>query len=150
MQTRPNPYDLAPTIPKLGAALQEAIYATPLDKRSITLIQVRVSQLNGCAFCLHMHTREAKRLGESESRLYLLSAWRESTLFSAAERAMLAWAEALTLVAERGAPPDPLFDELQKHFSDQQIVGINGAVSMINFWNRMALSAAAVSPHERT
>jgi AhpD family alkylhydroperoxidase len=149
MQTRPNAYDLAPNIPKLGSALQEAILATGLDKRLVVLIQVRVSQMNGCAFCIHMHTREAKRLGETEARLYLLSAWHESTLFSAAERAMLAWTEALTLVAQRGAPPDSLFDELKKHFSDNQIVGINSAVAMINFWNRMAIGSAAVSPHER-
>lgn len=149
MKARPNAYELAPEIGKLGAALQAAIEATGLDKRLITLIQVRVSQLNGCAFCINMHTREAKRLGESEWRLYLLSAWHESTLFSAPERAVLAWAEAMTLLAERGAPSEELYAQLEQHFDPLQIVAINSAVAMINFWNRMAVGSAAISPHER-
>lgn len=149
MQTRPNAYELAPNIPKLAAELQEAIYATGLDKRLISLIKTRVSQLNGCAFCLHMHTREAKRLGESDSRLHVLAAWRESTLFSPAERAALAWSEALTLLPQHGAPANAQFDELKRHFSDLEIVGIDSTVAMINFWNRAAISSAAVSPHER-
>ncbi len=148
MQTRPNSNDIAPEITKRSAALQEAIDATGLDKRLTALIQVRVSQINGCAFCIHMHTREAKRLGETEMRLYVLSAWRESTLYSPQERAVLAWAEALTHVARHGAP-DTLFDELKQHFSDIEIVAITSAVAMINFWNRAAIGLAMVSPHER-
>ena len=148
MRTRPNAYELAPEIPKLGSKLQEAIGATGLDKRLITLIQVRVSQLNGCAFCINMHVREAKRLGESDMRLHLLPAWRESTVYSAAERAVLAWAEALTLVAERGVPSEELYQQLAQHFDNTQLVAIHSAVAMINFWNRMAIGSAAVSPHE--
>jgi AhpD family alkylhydroperoxidase len=150
MQVRPNVYELTPEIPQRGSALQEAIYATGLDKRIVTLIQVRVSQVNGCAYCLHMHVREAKRLGESDARLHLLSAWRESTLFSAKERAVLAWAEALTRIAEHGAPADALFDALKPYFSDKEIAGITSAISMINFWNRQAIGSAAVSPHEKS
>lgn len=148
MQKRPNAYKLAPEIPELGAKLQEAINATGLDKRLISLIQVRASQLNGCAFCINMHVREAKRLGESDMRLHLLSAWHESTLYSPRERALLAWTDALTLIAQHGAPSDALYQELAQHFDDIQIVAINSAVAMINFWNRTAIGSAAVSPHE--
>jgi AhpD family alkylhydroperoxidase len=149
MQTRPNTYQLAPEIPKLGAALQQAIEATGLSSTLTHLIQIRVSQLNGCAYCIHMHIHDARRDGESELRIHVLTAWRESTLFSASERAVLAWAEALTLVATRGAPDHALFDALKQHFSDKEIVGITSSVAMINFWNRMALGSAAVSPHEK-
>ncbi len=148
MQARPNAYELAPELAKQALALQQAIDAAGLDKRLITLIQVRVSQINGCAFCLHMHTHEAKRLGESEMRLYVLPGWRESTLFSARERALLAWAESLTAIAHEGAP-DALFDELRRHFSEVETVVITGAVAMINFWNRMAIGMSVVSPYER-
>ena len=146
MQPRPNTYGLVPEISKHGTALQAAIDDTGVAKELLLLIQLRVSQINGCAYCLHMHTREARRHGETETRIYLLPAWRESLLFSEKERAVLDWAEALTLVSTRGAP-DALFDALKAHFSEREIVGITSAVSMINFWNRIAIGSAFVSPH---
>lgn len=149
MQVRPNPYELSPDIGKHGLALQQAIDAVGLDKTLLILIQIRVSQLNGCAFCINMHTREAKRLGVSETRIYLLDAWHESTLFDERERALLAWTEALSRIATHGPPADNLFDALKLQFSDREIVGITSAVAMIHYWNRLAIGSKAVSPFER-
>lgn len=147
MQARLDTSTFAPEITKQGIALQAAIEATGVDKRLLHLLKIRVSQINGCAYCLHMHTKDALTQGESDVRIFLLSAWRESRLFTEKERAVLAFAEALTHVAERGAP-DALFAELKADFSDREVVGICNAVAMINYWNRVAIGLAYVSPGE--
>jgi AhpD family alkylhydroperoxidase len=148
MQARLNTYDLAPEITQHGTRLQQAIEATGVDKTLIELIKIRVSQINGCAYCLHMHTRDALAHGETEVRIFLLSAWRESRLFTARERAVLAFAEALTHVAEHGAP-EPLFAELKHHFTDLEVVGLCNAIAIINYWNRVAIGLGYVSPREK-
>ena len=108
---------------------------------------MRASQINGCAFCLDMHAKDARKAGESEARLYLLPAWRESPLYTARERAALAWTEALTLVAEKGAP-DALYEELKRHFNEKEIVDLTVLIGTINAWNRLAIAFRNVHPDE--
>jgi AhpD family alkylhydroperoxidase len=148
MLARLNTNDFAPEISQQGTRLQQAIEATGVDKGVMELIKIRASQINGCAYCLHMHTRDALAHGETEVRIFLLSAWRESRLFTARERAVLAYTEALTHVSEHGAP-EALFAELKHHFSDQEVVGLCNAIAMINYWNRVAIGLGYVSPREK-
>jgi AhpD family alkylhydroperoxidase len=147
MQARLKAIEIAPEISQQAVRLQQAIEAAGVDKPLIELIKIRASQINGCAYCLHMHTRDALAHGETDVRIFLLSAWRESTLFSARERAVLDFTEALTHVAERGAPT-ALYAELKRHFTDLEVVGLCSAIAMINYWNRIAISFGMVSPRE--
>ena len=116
-----------------------------LETRLVDLVKLRASQINGCAYCVHMHTKEARQRGESEERLYLLSAWHESPLYTARERAALAWTEAVTLVAESRVPDD-VYEEARQHFSETELVNLTVAVAAINAWNRLAISFRAVHP----
>jgi AhpD family alkylhydroperoxidase len=109
-----------------------------LPKRLIELVKMRASQINGCAYCLDVHSKDARKAGETEQRLYLLNAWRGSPAFSPAERAALAWTEALTRVGESRAH-DADFEALRPHFSDKEIVDLTYLIGMINFWNRLAI-----------
>jgi AhpD family alkylhydroperoxidase len=109
-----------------------------LPKRLIELVKMRASQINGCAYCLDVHSKDARKAGETEQRLYLLNAWRESPAFSGAERAALGWTEALTRVDETRAG-DADFEALRPHFSDKEIVDLTYLIGMINFWNRLAI-----------
>ncbi|MCL5115889.1 MAG: carboxymuconolactone decarboxylase family protein [Firmicutes bacterium] len=104
----------------------------------LELVKIRVSQINGCAFCLDMHTKDARAIGEREQRLYALSVWKDAPFFTPQERAALAWAEALTKISE--GVPDALYQQLKAHFSDREIVGLTSAVVAINAWNRWAIS----------
>ena len=113
--------------------------------RSIELVKMRASQINGCAFCLDMHSKDARRGGETEQRLYLLNAWRESPLYTPRERAALGWTESLTRVADTGAP-DADYDALLPHFSTAEIANLTVLVGMINLWNRVAIGTRAVHP----
>ena len=103
------------------------------------LVKVRASQLNGCANCLNMHNQEARRDGETEQRLYVLAAWREAPLFSDRERAALAWTEALTLIATKGAPDEATLADLAAQFSEEEQVGLTLLINAINGWNRIAV-----------
>jgi AhpD family alkylhydroperoxidase len=105
----------------------------------VELIEIRASQINGCAHCLDMHSRNAREAGESEERLYALAAWQESPLFSPRERAALAWTEAVTLVAETRVP-DEVYATALQHFSEQELVDLTIAVVAINGWNRLAVA----------
>src|SRR5579864_8247258 len=106
MKPRLDPRDIAPEAMKSIMALESYVQASGLEPSLIELVKTRASQINGCAYCLHMHTRDARAKGESEERLYLLDAWRESPLYTERERAALAWAEAVTLVAETHVPDE--------------------------------------------
>jgi AhpD family alkylhydroperoxidase len=106
--------------------------------RLFHLVKTRASQVNGCAFCIDMHTREARAGGETEERLYLLSAWRETKLYTPRERAALAWTEALTLVAETHAP-DGDWDLVRKEFSDKEVADLTLLIGVINIWNRISI-----------
>jgi AhpD family alkylhydroperoxidase len=110
-----------------------------LEERLLHLIKTRASQINGCAYCLDMHTKDARAVGETEQRLYTLSAWRETPFFSDRERAALAWTEAVTRIADHGND-DALFAELQRHFSNKEIADLTLAIVAINGWNRLAIS----------
>jgi AhpD family alkylhydroperoxidase len=115
-----------------------------LERNLIELVRMRASQINGCAFCLNMHSKNARRLGESEQRLYLLDAWAESSFYSPRERAALAWTDAVTRIAETHAP-DAAYSALRAHFSDKEIVDLTILISLINAWNRLSISLR--SPH---
>ena len=145
MRSRMNYYAAAPETMKAMVALDAHIASCGLEKSLIELVKIRASQINGCAYCLHMHTRDARKAGETEERLHLLAAWRESPLYSARERAALAWTEALTLVAETHAP-DEDFDELHPRFSEREIVQLTALIGLINAWNRIAIGFRAVHP----
>lgn len=110
-----------------------------LDQSLIELIKMRVSQINGCAYCLDMHSKDARAIGETEQRLHALVAWRETPFYSEQERAALAWAEANTLVHQQGIN-DTLYQETRKHFDEEQLVDLTLVVTGINSWNRFALS----------
>jgi AhpD family alkylhydroperoxidase len=112
--------------------------STRVEPHLLTLIKLRASQVNGCAYCIDIHWKDARALGESEERLYMLDAWRESSLYSDAERAALAWTEAITQVSETNAP-DADFAMLRAHFSEEQAADITWAVGAINLWNRVAI-----------
>jgi AhpD family alkylhydroperoxidase len=127
------------------AALQSYVDQSGLDAKLRELIKIRVSQINGCAFCLAMHTRDARKLGESDERMHLLAAWREAPLYSARERAALAWAEAITLVAEDHVP-DEAFEAVRGQFTEKEIVDLTAAAAAINTWNRFAI-AFRIPPH---
>ena len=107
-----------------------------LDRALLELVKTRASQINGCAFCIDMHTKDARAAGESEQRLYALSAWREAPFYSERERAALAWTEAVTRLAD-GPVPDALYEELRRHFSEKEAVDLTLAVIAINSWNRL-------------
>jgi AhpD family alkylhydroperoxidase len=108
----------------------------------VELIKIRSSQLNGCAYCLDMHTKDAIAIGESAQRLHVLAAWREAPFYSDRERAALAWCEALTLLSETGAPDD-VYHELEQQFSPQEIMEVTFAIVTINSWNRLAVGLRA-------
>ncbi|EWC39029.1 carboxymuconolactone decarboxylase family protein [Stutzerimonas stutzeri] len=113
-----------------------------VDKPLMELVKIRVSQINQCAYCLDMHTKDARALGETEQRIYALSAWRETPFFSDRERAALAWAEANTLLPQ--GVSQPLFEEVRVHFSEAQLANLTLAIATINAWNRFGVSFAPV------
>jgi len=114
-----------------------------LDPSLIELVKMRSSQINGCAYCIDMHSKDARAAGETEQRLYALNAWRETPFFSDRERAALAWTEAVTLVSE-GHVPDDVYAEASKQFSEEELVNLTMAVVAINGWNRLAIAFRAV------
>ena len=148
MKARLNPYAAAPETMKAVAAIEPVIAASGLESPLIELVKTRASQINGCAYCIHMHTKDARAHGETEERLYLLNAWRESPLYTERERAALAWTEALTLISETHAP-DEDYEGLRKHFSDKEIVDLTILVGMINLWNRLAIGMRYVHDVDR-
>ncbi len=119
--------------------LEEYLHECGLPAPLLHLIKTRASQINGCAYCLDMHTKDARAVGETEQRLYTLPAWRETPFFSERERAALAYTEALTLIA--GHPDtDARVEDLRRHFSDKEIVDLTLAITAINSWNRLAIA----------
>ena len=125
------PQTIRPLI-ALGAQAE----AAGLEPALLLLVQMRASQINGCAYCLDMHSKDARAAGETEQRLYLLNAWRETSLYTERERAALAWTEAVTLVAD-GHVPDEVWDEVSPHFTEQELVALTLAVIAINGFNRL-------------
>jgi len=113
-----------------------------IDKPLMELVKIRVSQINHCAFCIDMHTRDARAIGETEQRIYALNAWRETPFFTERERAALAWAEANTLLPN--GIEQALFDEVRQQFSEAQLANLTLAIATINAWNRFGVSFAPV------
>ena len=136
---RLNAYDLAPDGIKALQRVEAYLHHSGLDKRLIELVKMRASQINGCAYCLDMHSKELRRLGESEQRIYLLNAWEESPLYTPRERAALAWTEALTLISQTHAP-DAVYEQVRREFADRDLVDLTMLIGMINVWNRLAIS----------
>jgi AhpD family alkylhydroperoxidase len=145
MQPRIDFQKAAPEALRAVLALERFVQTSGISSHLIHLIKLRASQINGCAYCIDMHVKEARKDGESEQRLHLLSAWRESALFSAQERAVLAWTEALTNLSQTHAP-DEDFEPLRKFFSDEEITKLSVIISTINVWNRLAVGFRSQHP----
>ncbi|HEY0879127.1 MAG TPA: carboxymuconolactone decarboxylase family protein [Zeimonas sp.] len=145
MKPRLDAYKAAPDAMKAMLAFENAVKTSGLEHGLIELVKTRASQINGCAYCIHMHTRDARASGETEERLYLLSAWRESPLYTRRERAALGWTEALTLLSQTGAP-DEDYEALQAEFSPEEQVKLTLLIGAINVWNRIAVGFRSVHP----
>jgi AhpD family alkylhydroperoxidase len=139
MQQRIDVTKVSPAAFQAVAALQSYVDRSGLDPKLRELIKIRASQINGCAYCLAMHTRDARKHGETDERMHLLNAWRETPLYSARERAALAWVEAITLLTE-GHVPDDVFETLREQFSEKEIVDLTAAAVAINTWNRLSIA----------
>lgn len=148
MQTRLDPYTVAPQAIDAMLGLENYVKNAGLEYSLIELVKTRASQINGCAYCMHMHTMDARAAGETEARLHLLNAWHESELYSPRERAALAWTEALTLVAETRAP-DAAYDEALEHFTAEELVNLTLLICAINSWNRIAIGFRSVHPADK-
>lgn len=116
--------------------------AKQLNPTLMELVKIRASQINGCAYCIDMHTKDARLAGETEQRIYALSAWRETPFYSERERAALEWTEVVTLLSE-GHPSDELYARMSAHFNDDELVALTFAVIVINSWNRLAVPFGA-------
>ena len=123
--------------------LEKYVRGSGLEHSLLELVKTRASQINGCAYCIDMHTKDARAQGETEQRLYALSAWRETPFYSERERAALEWTEALTMIAQNHVP-DELYDRVRKHFKDTELVNLTLAIVAINGWNRIAIPFRAV------
>lgn len=140
-----NAHALAPQAIKAMYALEASFANSGLEHNLLEMIRLRASQINGCAFCIHMHTTDLRKHGEPEMRLYMLNAWRESSLYSWRERAALGWTEALTRVAETGAP-DADYEAFKAEFSPTEQVWITLLIGSINSWNRLQVGFRAAHP----
>jgi AhpD family alkylhydroperoxidase len=139
MQPRIDTTHVKPDAYKAMLGLQSYVDATGLEQSLRYLVQIRASQLNGCTFCVHMHLRDARKAGESQERLDLVAVWREAPLFTARERAALAWTEAVTLVADSHVSDD-VDETARAEFSEQELVDLTMAVVSVNGWNRLMVS----------
>lgn len=147
MTRRINPFAAAPEATKAMLALSDYVQHCGLEAGLMELVEMRASQINGCAYCLHMHSADARKAGESEARLYLLDAWRESELYTARERAALAWTEALTLLSESHAP-DAAYAEVTARFSEAELVKLTLLIGVINVWNRICVGFRCRHPND--
>jgi AhpD family alkylhydroperoxidase len=148
MKPRLQFFNVAPELMKDVRALNKAVDECGLEKSLLHLIKLRASQINGCSYCVDMHSREAMQDGETQQRVFLVSAWKESPLFSERERAAFAYTEAVTLISNGGVS-DALYEETLKHFSEEELVKLSVAIGMINVWNRLCVPFHAVHPVER-
>jgi AhpD family alkylhydroperoxidase len=123
-------------------SLEHYVHGSGLDEGLLHLVKMRASQINGCAYCLDMHSKDARALGETEQRLYLLDAWEESPFYSERERAALALTDAVTKITE-GHVPDEIFERAREQFSEQELIALIFAVTTINAWNRLAITTRA-------
>ncbi len=130
---------LSPEGYKAMLGLERYLSMSPVEKKLLHLVKLRVSQINGCAFCLDMHWKDLKGEGETDQRMYSLDAWRETSYYTDRERTALAWAEAVTNISD-GHAPDELFEEARQYFSEQELADLTLAVAAINGWNRISIA----------
>ncbi|QJP12523.1 carboxymuconolactone decarboxylase family protein [Starkeya sp. ORNL1] len=142
-----EPFKAAPAAIKALMSLEAALGASGLEQRLIELVKMRASQINGCAFCIHLHATDLRKQGESEMRIYMLNGWRESSLYTPRERAALAWTEALTRLADTHAP-DADYELVKVVFTESEQVNLTLAIGAINVWNRLQVGFR-VAPPER-
>ena len=145
MKPRMDFFKAAPETIDALVQLEKKVQSSGLEQSLIELVKTRASQINGCAFCINMHTQDARKHGETEQRLYLLNAWREAPAYSERERAALAWTEALTLISETHAPDDA-YEQVRAQFSEAETVNLTMLIATINAWNRLAISFRALPP----
>ena len=137
-------FDLAaPGVVRAMAGIGQYLQGCGLEQSLLNLVWLRATQINGCAFCIDMHWKDLRVMGESEQRLYGLDAWRESPYYSERERAALAWTDAVTLVATTHVPDD-VYDEVRQRFHEKELADLTLAVATINAWNRLAIASRAV------
>jgi len=148
VSARLHPHAVLPEAFAPLRAIEAEISSGSLEPSLVELVKIRASQINGCAYCLHMHTSDAIAAGEAPARLFLLDAWRESALYTPRERAALGWTEALTRLPETGAP-DADYDALPAHFSEAEIVQLTLLIGTINTWNRIAVGFRMGHPNDR-
>lgn len=145
MSPRLDYFSAAPNVVRTMRTLQGSVDALSLEHSLVELVKIRASQINGCAYCIHMHVTDARKAGETEMRMHMLSAWRESSLYSERERAALEWTEALTLIAQTQVS-DTAYEVLSRHFSAQEQVELTLVITTINAWNRFAVGFRAAHP----
>ncbi|WP_299887611.1 carboxymuconolactone decarboxylase family protein [uncultured Ruegeria sp.] len=145
MSARINHFSVAPTLMQPMLDMEERLRASGLEHSLIELVKLRVSQINGCAYCIHMHTHDARANGESEDRLHLLNAWHESSLYSGRERAALSWAESLTRI-ESSRAAEATYQTMAAQFSEEDQVALTLVITTINAWNRIAIGFAIPHP----
>ncbi len=143
MKERLNYAKISPDALKAMRELEKFVAASGLERSLYELVKTRASQINRCAYCLDMHTKDARKAGETEQRLYALSAWRETPFFTERERAALEWTEVLTLISENDVP-DSLYDSVHKHFDEKEMVALSMAIVAINGWNRLSVGFRTV------
>ena len=143
MHSRLDIQKVAPQAYRVMAGLETYVRNSGLEPALLKLVKLRASQINGCAFCIDMHTKDARADGETEQRLYALTAWRETPFFTDRERAALAWTEAVTLINETHAPDD-VYDEVRQRFTEEELVNLTMTVVTINGWNRLMIGFRAV------
>jgi AhpD family alkylhydroperoxidase len=139
MEQRFNYFKAAPDAYKAMSGLEAYLHGCGLEEGLLHLIKLRASQINGCAFCLDMHSKDLRSIGETEQRLYTLDAWRECPWYTDRERAALAWTEALTLVTQ-GHVPDVVYEEARKQFNEKELTDLSVAITTINAWNRLSIA----------
>ena len=135
--------DVAPGALAAMLGLEDYVHRSGLEPSLLELVKVRASQINGCAYCADMHTRDARRQGEAEQRLHTIFAWRETPFFTERERAALAWTEAITRV-NQGAVPEEVYESARRHFGEKELVDLTIAIVAINGWNRLAVGFGTV------
>ena len=143
MNARLNYSEVSPDAIKAMYGLEKYVHDSGLERSLYELVKTRASQINGCAYCIDMHTKDARKAGESEQRLYALNAWRETPFYTQRERAALAWTEAITLISENDVS-DSLYESARKHFDEKEMVALTMAIVAINGWNRLAIGFRAV------
>ena len=148
MEQRMNYYEVAPEALNIMMEMEKYTKSTDIDRKLRELIKIRASQMNGCAFCLNMHTSDARKMGETEQRLYCVSAWRECDFYTDAEKVALELTEHVTFVPTKRVPDD-LYNQVRKHFCEKDYVDLVILINQINSWNRLSISMGNFATAEK-